>query len=122
MGLTNQIIFPQIDYGKSMTILKNSQSSTYDLPPMSNGGGSLPRTPKVNSPLNGNSGIGLHDYPIKSDSPHVLLQSKVTRPLSSNETANMYNQPYSPVAALFSPLSPYFPNGTPFQSPNFNYM
>ena len=106
------------DYGKSMTILKNSQSSTYDLPPLSNGVGSLPRTPKVNSP----SAIGLLDYPIKNENPGVHAQSKMQRPLSSNEVGSMYNQPYSPVATLFNPLSPYFSNGAPFQSPKFNYM
>nr|CDS21972.1 netrin receptor unc 5 [Echinococcus granulosus] len=112
----------QNEYGKSMTILKNSQSSTYDMPPITNGVGSLPRQLKVSSPATESTAIGLLDYSSKNASPRGLVQSQTRRPVSGAEAGNTYNQPYSPIPAMFTPMSPGFPNGRPFQSPKFNYL
>nr|CUU98990.1 hypothetical transcript [Hymenolepis microstoma] len=100
----------QLDYGKSMTVLKNSQHSTYDLPPLSNGVG----TPKVNG-----TSMGLIDYPMNVEAPNLLVQSQVQRPMAGTET---YNQPYSSESQMFNPMTPIFSNGFAFQSPKFNYM
>ncbi|KAL5105419.1 Netrin receptor UNC5C [Taenia crassiceps] len=112
----------QNEYGKSMTILKNSQSSTYDMPPISNGVGSLPRQLKVSSSAAACTTIGLLDYPAKDASPRRLVQSQTQGSVSGAEAGNTYNQPYSPIPAMFAPLSPSFPSGRPFQSPKFSYL
>ncbi|VDM20428.1 unnamed protein product [Hydatigera taeniaeformis] len=108
----------QNEYGKSMTILRNSRSSTYDMPPITNGVGSLPRQLKAGE----GTPIGLPDYPANNASPRHLVQSQTQRPVSGTEAGNTYNQPYSPIPTMFAPLSPSFPNGRPFQSPKFNYL
>lgn len=115
-------LFLSTEYGKSMTILKNSQSSTYDMPPITNGVGSLPRQLKLGSSAAESTAIGLLDYPATTASPRRLAQSETQRPVSGTEAGNTYNQPYSPIPTMFGPLSPSFPNGRLFQSPKFNYL
>ncbi|VDD74766.1 unnamed protein product [Mesocestoides corti] len=114
----------QQDYEKSMTILKNNQGTTYDLPPVSNGVSTLMRTPKLGSPMGGNGAIALMDYPINKDGAGVLVQSHHHRPSSGPETsltvAN-YHQSYNPVNAMFTPMSPMFQTSGAFQATKYNY-
>lgn len=93
-----------------MTVLKNSQHSTYDLPPLSNGVG----TPKENG-----TSMGLSDYPMNGEASNLPVQSQFQRSMAGTET---YNQPYSSESQMFNPMTPIFTNGSAFQSPKFNYM
>ncbi|KAM3175509.1 hypothetical protein ACTXT7_008373 [Hymenolepis weldensis] len=100
----------QMDYGKSMTVLKNSQHSTYDLPPLSNG---------VGTPKGSDTSMGLIDYPMNGKVSNLPIQSQFQRSVAGTET---YNQPYSSESQRFNPMTPIFTNGSAFQSPKFNYL
>lgn len=93
-----------------MTVLKNSQNSTYDLPPMSNG---------LGSPKGNGTSMGLMEYPMNGETPSMLVPSQLPRSMSGLET---YNQPYTSESQMFAQMTPMFTNAAAFQSPKYNYM